>query len=490
MVDYFDHADLWLHTGGYFSHVFLPTRTLPQQILPYAFGPILAFTDLKFTVFAAWLNIGGYLGSALLILGLVGLFSAQRRGLRVILALWIVVMLARMYHAPAFLGGAVNLLPGMSDAAVFRYSPPSVEFAAIVLAAFGIDTLVGTDHRRLVTAAAAGSVALIAVAALVAHPLTRQLGAVYARHPYLAVSVAWAVAVVLLVGVASWLRRPRVRAALAAALLAGDALVLFVIPQLSAPRSVTVDAAPVAYLRQHLGTQRYFTLGPLAPNYGAYYGLASLNAVDVPIPTAFERYVNRRLDQVVDPTAFVGNTGGGRPLTAPAPAQELLHNLRGYQEAGVAYVLTPAGQSLPTGRRFGLTLVDRTPSTWIYHLAGAAPYMDTTNSSCEVSAAGRTWARIACTQRTVLVRRETDMPGWTAGIDGHAVPIHPVDGVFQGVELGPGHHRVSFSYIPPGVGWGGLALLVGVLTLLKLPATRALQSVSRPPRSSTTSATG
>lgn len=493
MVDYFNHGDLWLHTGGIFSHIYLPTRTLPQQILPYAFGPILAFTDPKFTVYAAWLNIGGYLGSALLVLGLLGLFSRGRRGLRVVLGLWILFMVARMYHAPAILGDVVNLLPGMSNAAVFRYSPPSVEFAAVVLAALGIDALATAKYRqRRVTAIAAGALGVIAVGAVVAHSLTRQLGAIYARHPYLAASVAWAVAMVVLIAVTSRLRRPQLRVALAAALLAGDALVLFVVPQLSAPRSVTVDTAPVAYLRRHLGSQRYFTLGPLAPNYGAYYGLASVNAVDVPVPTAFQHYVNRRLDQAVDPTAFVGGSGGGRPASAPPPVLELLYNIHGYQEAGVTYILTPAGHALPTGKRFGLTLVDRTPTTWIYHLAGAAPYISAATPGCRVMAGDRTSAQVACSRSTLLIRRETDMPGWSASIDGRDVAIHTVDGIFQGVQVSPGAHRLAFSYSPPGVDWGALAFLAGVVGLLSPLAIRrmARRNAARTPQSSPTPAPG
>lgn len=471
-VDYFNHGDLWLHAGGHFSHVYLPTRTLPQQLMPYVFGPILAFTDARFTVFAAWLNVGGYLGAALLVLGLIGLLSPGRRGLRIVLGLWIVLMLARMYHAPAFLGDVVNLLPGMSNTAVFRYASSSVEFAAVILAAFGIDALTTAEHRRRVTVISLAAVVVIAVGGLVAHSLTRQLGPVYGRHPYLAVSVAGALAVVGLVAVAACVRRPGWRAGLAAAALAGEAVVLFVVPQFSAPRSVAVDTAPVAFLRTHLGLQRYFTLGPLAPNYGAYYGLASLNAVDVPVPTAFQRYVNRRLDPFVDPTAFVGTGAGGRPAAAPPPAVELLHNLRGYREAGVAYVLTPAGQPLPTDASSMLTLVDRTPSTWIYRVSQASAYMTTTTPGCSVLAASRTSARTNCPQATVVVRRETDMPGWTATVDGRGTAIRCLDGTFQAVRVPPGSHRLSFAYSPPGVGWGGLALLVGLAALIVPPVLR------------------
>jgi hypothetical protein len=436
----------------------------------------------------AWLNVGGYLGSALLVLGVLGVVSTGRRGLRIVLCLWILFMVACMYRAPALLGDVVNLLPGMSNAAVFRYSSASVAFAAVVLAAFGLDALVAAEKsRRRLIAIAAGVLAIIAVAALVAHSLTSQLGPMYAQHPYFAASVAWAIAVVVLTAATGWPRRARMRAALAAALLAGDAFIMFVVPQFSAPRAVSVDTAPVAYLRQHLGLQRYFTLGPFAPNYGSYYGLASLNAVDVPVPTRFQHYVNRSLDQAVDPTTFVGSTQGGRPPSAPPPAVELVDNLRGYQDSAVAYVLTHPGQALQTGKGFGLTLVDRTPTTWIYHLAGAASYMSAADPACSVTADSPDLgphhmcprhARHQARNRNARLDRHDR---WTQ--NNHP----PSRRHLSGHRRARGSHRIAFSYGPPYVGCGALAFVVGAVELfapwgMRRPARCLTVNRATPPR--------
>jgi len=75
----------------------------------------------------------------------------------------------------------------------------------------------------------------------------------------------------------------RARAALLTLLVAVDALLLFAVPELSAPRATTVDLKPVAYLRKHLGEQRYVTLGPITPNYGSYFGVASFDVHDFPL---------------------------------------------------------------------------------------------------------------------------------------------------------------------------------------------------------------
>src|SRR5262249_14298480 len=128
--------------------------------------------------------------------------------------------------------------------------------------------------------------------------------------------------------------------------------------------------------------------------------------------------------------------------SAPSPETELLRNLAAYRKAGVAYVLTPAGHTLPPP----FTLAFRTSTTWIYRLTGSDPLM--TASGCTVDASEAT-AVLACARRTRLVFRETALPGWHATLDGRPAHPQPVDGVFQSLPVGPGSHRVTFSYAPP-----------------------------------------
>src|SRR5205823_729042 len=107
--------------------------------------------------------------------------------------------------------------------------------------------------------------------------------------------------------------------------------------------------------------------------YGSYFGVASLNVNDLPIPSVFGSYVHARLDQVVDPTVFVGNYGGGRSFFEAPPEQELQLNLPSYRAAAVKYVLTQPGELLPRGSGT-FKLVFRGRSAWIYELAGSEPY--------------------------------------------------------------------------------------------------------------------
>ena len=458
-LDYVNHGDLGLHNSASLGAGHLSADSLPQLVLPYAFGPIFDFTGRSFELTRIWGGVGGYLDMSLLLFALLGLFGSRRRGLRLTLVVWIVLAFSRMYGVPG-LGDIIGVLPGMSRVWFYRYATSSLELSVIVLAALGLDDLVRNpgSRRRLAWAAAAGLV-VVAGAAIGAQPLIARLEPRFSQSPYFPLAVAWGAIVVLAAAGVALLRAAHVRIRLLAALLVLDALVLFAVPELSAPRAIQLDLSPVAYLKRHLGGSRFFTLGPLAPNYGSYFGLQSLNVNDLPIPTTFEHYVHARLDRVVDPTVFVGNYGGLRPAFAPSPEQELVRNLDGYRAAGVKYVLTPAGQRLPQSPR-GFTLVFRSPSTWIYRLAGTEPYI-TTTGGCRVTASSSSSARVSCTTPATLVRRETNLPGWTATVDGRAVPIRGVDGAFQAISVPAGAHTIGFGYKPPYILWGVIALVLG-----------------------------
>jgi hypothetical protein len=187
-----------------------------------------------------------------------------------------------------------------------------------------------------------------------------------------------------------------------------------------------------------------------------------VNSNDNPTPGIFAHYVNAELDPYVSPSIFVGTYGGDRSRLVPSPTQELVGHLAGYRAAAVSYVLTPPGQLLPQSPS-GLTLVARTASAWIYRLAGSAPFFDA--PGCRVKSEGWNSATVSCPTAARLVRRETDLPGWSATESGRRTPIARTAGLFQSVQVGAGTHRVRFSYSPPGILWGGLGVVAGLLLL-------------------------
>ncbi|HLY47734.1 MAG TPA: hypothetical protein VKR21_00925, partial [Solirubrobacteraceae bacterium] len=176
-LNYLPHANLGAHAGGLFGQVHLPVQSMPQLVLPYVFGSIFALSDPKLIVFAAWDNVGGFLSSSLLVLVLLGLLSRGRRGLRLLLGLWLFVVLARTYNTPPFVTDLVNLLPGLSNVAVFRYGWPSIELAAVVLAAIGLEGLVRSAYsRRVLLGVGVVSLIVLGIASGAAWHLVHQFG--------------------------------------------------------------------------------------------------------------------------------------------------------------------------------------------------------------------------------------------------------------------------------------------------------------------------
>jgi hypothetical protein len=378
-----------------------------------------------------------------------------------VLLAWTVLVVAKMYGEPPLLGHVLGVVPGASSVEFYRYAAPALEMAVVVLAALGLDGLLANRiARRRVLGVAGGALVVVGVAAIGAVPLVHQITDPSHRY-YSRGSVLWAGVVTAAGAVAAILRSSRGRRLLATAVLCVDALVMFVLPQLSAPRSIPIDTAPPAFLQRNLGLSRYFTLGPLDPNYGSYYAIRELDATDNPFSSVFARYIVTRLDPTADPYFFTGVFG-------PDPTQALESHLDGYRAAGVRYVLTPEGVPLPQGPKT-FTLVFRSPTTWIYRLADTEPYFTSTSPRCAVTPHGGESVRLSCSTPTTLIRRETYMPGWSAKVDGHPTVVSEYDNAFQAVKLNPGTHVVTFSFTPPYIGWALAAFFFGLGCLIFAP---------------------
>src|SRR5207249_1344655 len=100
------------HAGTRAGSGHLPAQALSQLVLPYVYGPIVAFGDPKLTLTGIWDHVGGFLSTSLLLFAVLGLLSKGRRGLRLILLGWIMLALARIYGEPRLLSDAVGVLPG------------------------------------------------------------------------------------------------------------------------------------------------------------------------------------------------------------------------------------------------------------------------------------------------------------------------------------------------------------------------------------------
>lgn len=71
-------------------------------------------------------------------------------------------------------------------------------------------------------------------------------------------------------------------------------------------------------------------------------------------------------------------------------------------------------------------------------------------------------------QHGMLVCSESNMPGWTATVDGRPTDIVAANYAFRAVEVPPGRHTIRFHYWPPGLTEGIFASIAGVTACLWL----------------------
>lgn len=384
--DFVLNADLGNHAGAFAHAALSPQTYLPQLVLPYIFGNVDGFSTPSLDLL--WANVGGYLGALTLFWIVLAMFGSRARAIRLTMLLWIAVCLAKTFDV-GLVSDVLNRVPLIANTAFYRYSPPSWELASAVLVSLTVDDI----QRQLVSRVriVVGAVVTIGVVAIlygsVAHGLIAKLmqNAAYQSWPRL--SLAWAgLAIILSAVVAIFVSSPRIKLAIVVGIIALDAILAGSVPMLADFQHTKIDVGGVLYLQKHLGLQRFYTLGPIAPNYGSYFGIASINHNDAPIPAGWSDYITSHLDRYVNPFFFIGNYPRAN-AKEPTPAEELRTNLESYEEIGVKYVVAPRGAdpliptwTTPTAGKDNepLELADR--STISGSLPGSRPFTGTVTS--------------------------------------------------------------------------------------------------------------
>ncbi|MBV8096732.1 MAG: hypothetical protein JO110_26510 [Acetobacteraceae bacterium] len=446
--DFLPQAELAGHAGAGFVNTYLDPGYLALTEVPYLLGGIFN-GPVSF-----WGRVGGYAGCSLLALATAGVFGARQRRLRVLLAAWVAVALGLTFGAPgaSFL---ISSLPGFSIIALYRYLPASWLICLCVLAAMALDDL-RTSGRRwpLVVASAALLVSLAASVWVLVEmhlPILSNDIALYST----ALEAAFVAAVVS----ATALPRlaPSCRAAALAAVVMCESLAWFTVPLLSAPRGGAIDHASVQFLKTNLGLGRIATLGPMAPNYGSYFGIAEVNHNDVPVPWAWITYIKRHLDPSADPILFIGSKEFD-PSASP-PLENFLKHRDAYAAIGVRYLLSPPDISVREDA--GLKPVFESSVMRIFELPHPAPYLFA--PGCTLDVTSRESVVAECAAPSELRRLELAMPGWTATINGGKVPIRQTAEIFQAVPLGSGRSTIRFSFVPPFMGWAYVTAIIGIM---------------------------
>ncbi len=179
--------------------------------------------------------------------------------------------------------------------------------------------------------------------------------------------------------------------------------------------------------------------------------------------TAFTEFMARASGIPADrysvsvPTVFVDD-----PLTYPEQAQAAAApNADGLGRLNVRYIatefpLTSSGFHL--ARQLGTTRVYENqlarPRAW---LVGGEPATLLTWSPNLILISARGPGQ--------LILSEVNYPGWEARLDDQAAPLDTVDGLLQGVQLGPGAHTVRFEFRPRSLYTGAALMVIGLITL-------------------------
>jgi hypothetical protein len=341
-VDYLLQSDSFdVHKKGGMS---MPWASLPPIVMPYVYGPMNVLVG-------TWGSFGGYTQALVLVMALTGVMrKSADRGLKLLLLTWVLLCWARNFGVQP-ITAIINHLPLLDRAIFFRYAGASWIMALTILAAYGLDEFRDTMPRRRNSFAMVMILLLVCVG--LAWPQRAYWGWSHGKalvmFAFLGAALFWVLAGLAALGLAWRISRPETRRITLAGLIIFDAAVMFLAAQVSARRNNQVDMQAMQFLHDHQGLSRNYTLGPLAPNYSAYFEVASINHNILPVPKLWAQYVDRHLLP-----GFYRDTGvtffwPAWGISSDAGARTFSMNLANFRDVGVRYVLTNPGQSaLPT----------------------------------------------------------------------------------------------------------------------------------------------
>lgn len=324
----------------------MPIRGLAGLIVPFVFGPLASnFDNGHLLTFAS--STGGYLGAGLLLLALIGVTARNDRGINVVLAGWVVFSLAKTFgFLPVMM--IVNSLPFMRDVMFCRYAGPSWELALVILVARALDER-GVSSWRLATALGV-TFATILLAVGLAWPWAAIWGWSALDR---AILVRWLVRatgaeiVVLAALGLIWLRfRGETRQWLLSLGVVASVLGLYAIPQISGAKAGHVDQRAIGFLKRKLGLHRFYSLGPIEPNYSAYFGMQSLNYNYSPTPLNWSNYVTSQLMPSVDTQGGIVFWAPVSPSSHHQAVDDLLRLRAHYRRLAVKYIVGEPNMSL------------------------------------------------------------------------------------------------------------------------------------------------
>ena len=326
------------------GNISLPLAAAVPFFLPYVYGP-LGNNHGNSELSIIWGNLGGYVGVLIIFVSLLGLKNKKERGLRILLVSWVLLSWAKTFGIPPF-SSLMNHIPLLQQTAFYRYSCSSWELALIILAAFSLNDL--KTQRPNLTFPFCTTAIILCASIYLAWPWRTFWG--WGEDKILKVAVVffaailWAVAGLVLTRITFVLRGEKQRAVLAF-LLVVDAAVFFIVPEMGGLRSGTVDRSAIHFLQRNLGLSRFYTLGPIQPNYSAYFEIGNINHIYVPVEINWARFVENNIFPPVKENQGV-IFWPQWPYQDGLGVKYVRKFLSNYENLSVRYIVTNPGQGL------------------------------------------------------------------------------------------------------------------------------------------------
>jgi len=333
-------------------------------LLPYIYGGLFGFDDPTNAIGSAFGFTGGYFGALIVLMALLGITGRRDRALRWVMLGWIVFIVGGVTDLPV-VAHVLYALPLMRQVIVARFCTGAVMMALIVLAIYAIEDWRRGELPRLARWIAVGGLAVMFAICLASS--FHVLRALYVANPHYRQWLLWVplwaattIAAVIWLMSYPWTRR---RAATLAMVLSVDAVAMFSLPLLASPWHLSYDTEAVRFLHDTVGLQRFYTLGPYRPNYGAYFETPQLNHEYLPIPANWVDYIHSALDPSASSIGFRGDSPA-LPPGAPSHTEQMLRHLANFEELGVRFIVTPPGEN-PFAQSFSNDVSDEqaTPRT-------------------------------------------------------------------------------------------------------------------------------
>jgi len=433
--------------GAGLSLYHLSTYAIPALFIPYIYGPIFgAISSVKeMAIIDFWSNVGGYLNVSLGLLAVFGIFSNKiKRKYIILLSVIALIYLLRTYGFGP-LTFLLNLFPGMSLAAIYRYSIPAILFSVIVLAILGIDQLIESyKSKKTYLYFCLATITLFGLYGY-GYGLVEALDVRVVKLAFLS-SVILSLGVLLALFLVKFTPR-KITYFIIGLIVIAETSILYFIPQLSTDKNDGLDLSSVNYLKQNLGNSRFYTLGPIEPNYGSYYGISSINNNDLPVPKNWSEYITKKLNGNIDPILFTGSYM--KDPKGFTPKQELLRNFENYKNLSVKYIITDKKNEFNVQElnKYNLRLVHQDRVAYVYEVEGSINYFSARPNVCSINVLSKTKIQTNCAKQASIIRRELYMRGWKTNYG--AVSPYGDYGIFQAIQVPAGKTTIQYDYRPP-----------------------------------------